>query len=314
MVSTLTGMTVQAILHRYFPAVYLTLIALLGCVAGWLATVIFGFWLAAPVQNITVGQPSEQAVVQKRPLTDYQIILDRNIFNAAGAATTVLSEHDAAAAPVSSATPGKTQQSVAVAGKDFVLVGTIAAGRNSLAVLRQGKDTFIYRLGEEIGDGIMVKEISRNTVILAFRDGSRQVLTIANDIAPAAAESAPRQAASALAGNSKVKQVGENKWVIPKEVADQARGNVNELMKQARMEPRIVAGKTSGFLIRMIRPHSFLDQLGLRRGDVVMEVNNVPLDSPEKALQIFQQLREARNIKVDLLRHDRPITLEYETN
>jgi general secretion pathway protein C len=63
----------------------------------------------------------------------------------------------------------------------------------------------------------------------------------------------------------------------------------------------------------MIRPKSFLGQLGLLQGDVLMEINGVPLNSPEKALQIVQQLRESRNIKVNLLRNDQPLTLEYET-
>ncbi len=100
MANTLTGMTAQTILHRFFPAMYLVLAALLGCVAGWLATIILGLRLVAPLEKAPVNLPSEQAAVRIRPLSDYQIILDRNIFNpeAAGTTTAVLSEHPAASA------------------------------------------------------------------------------------------------------------------------------------------------------------------------------------------------------------------------
>jgi general secretion pathway protein C len=35
------------------------------------------------------------------------------------------------------------------------------------------------------------------------------------------------------------------------------------------------------------------------------------LDSPEKALQIFQQLREAQHIVVAIVRDNAPLSLEY---
>ncbi len=200
------------------------------------------------------------------------------------------------------------------------LIGTLAAGPHSLAVMQEGKETHVYGLGDEIAAGITVAEISRNTVVLAFSDGSRQTLSIAGDqVQPAAKTAAPPKGGNSanLPGSlsqSGIKKVGENRYIIPRDVAEQARGNVGELMQQARMEPRIIDGKTDGFIVRMIRPHSFLSQLGLRLGDVVVAINNVQLNSPEKALQIFQQLREARNIKVDLLRHDKPLTLEFETD
>jgi len=49
----------------------------------------------------------------------------------------------------------------------------------------------------------------------------------------------------------------------------------------------------------------------LRLGDVVVEINQVRLDSPEKALQIFQQVREANNISLGLIRNGQPQTFEY---
>ena len=78
------------------------------------------------------------------------------------------------------------------------------------------------------------------------------------------------------------------------------------------MQPRMVDGKTDGFLIQRINPRSLLAKLGLKRGDVVIDVNNIKLDSPEKALMIFQQLREARQIGLSVERNGSPMTFAYE--
>jgi general secretion pathway protein C len=78
------------------------------------------------------------------------------------------------------------------------------------------------------------------------------------------------------------------------------------------MQPRLVDGQTSGFLVRRINPRSVLAKMGIQRGDVVIDVNNIKLDSPEKALQIFQQLREARNITVAVERNGQPMSFVYE--
>ena len=306
-------MTGQAFLHRYFSAVYLLLIALMGCVAGWVAVIILGIWLASPVEQSNSGNLPDEPTVQMKRLSDFQIILDRNIFNLSGTGKTLLAEIDTDSVSALSSNEAKDEATIAV-NKDFFLVGTIVAGLNSLAVVMEGKETNIYRLGDEIEDGILVEEIRRNTVVLLYRDGSRQTLTLSEDRESPKTVAAPPKKKTGAGKDYGVRQIGENKWVIPKEVAEETRNNVNELLKQARMEPRIVDGMTDGFVVRSLRANSFLDQIGLRRGDVLMAINSVPLNSPEKALQIFQQLREARDIKIDLLRKDQPLTLEFETN
>jgi general secretion pathway protein C len=80
------------------------------------------------------------------------------------------------------------------------------------------------------------------------------------------------------------------------------------------MEPNIVEGRTEGFVVRMIRPKSLLDTLGIQRGDVLRQINGVPLDSPEKALQVFQQLREVKRLSIGLERNGTPMNFEYEVD
>ena len=77
------------------------------------------------------------------------------------------------------------------------------------------------------------------------------------------------------------------------------------------MIPQIKGGKTVGFKLVELEKGSLLEKIGLRVGDLVVEINQVKLNSPEKALQIFQQVREANNITLSLMRNGQPKTFEY---
>jgi len=307
-------MTAQAFFHRYFPGIYLGLMGLLGVTAGWFGAILLGIWLTPPVATSDTRQESRVDGVQKRPLSDFEIILTRNIFDSTGKLIAALEEVPASAgtsAPVAEQAPARAARA------NLVLIGTVVAGEDSLALIQEGRTTSLYRIDQEVPGGGKIEDIERNFVVILHPDGSRENLVLPTESpAPArAAATAPAGAPAAGATTTyNIQEIGENKWQIPRQTAEEARGNLNELLRQARMEPRIVAGQTEGFIVRMIRPNSFLDMLGIRRGDVLMEINNIQLNSPERALQIFQQLREARNIAVSLVRDGQPMTFEYEIN
>jgi general secretion pathway protein C len=188
----------------------------------------------------------------------------------------------------------------------LTLLGTVSAGRDSLALLRQGAENNLYRLDDKLPGGAVISEISRNRVLITDPDGGkRELLADPRAVSPEAASP------HATTKRNAIRALGENRWQVSRNEVERARADLNSLLKSARMEPKIVDGRTEGFLVRMIRPRSLLARLGLRRGDLVREVNGVNLDSPEKALQILQQLREADRISVGLMRRNKPLNLEY---
>jgi general secretion pathway protein C len=113
-------------------------------------------------------------------------------------------------------------------------------------------------------------------------------------------------------GESSVREIGKNRWMISRSTIESVRENFADQLRLAQMQPHTVDGKTNGFLIQRINPRSLLVKVGLRRGDVIIDVNNIRLDSPEKALQVFQQLREARQITLAVERKGQPMSFEYE--
>jgi general secretion pathway protein C len=240
----------------------------------------------------------------KPVLTDYQVILQRNIFDSTAPGIGTLAGAETPGKPAAPAAPRPNLR----------LLGTVVAGGGSLAVIHTGQETKAFRTGDELPGGGRIEEVGRNLVQIKYPDGALATLHLYVGESPRETPAAASTGGPGGTGGDGIQAVGENRWVIPRSVAEQARGNLNELLRQARMEPHIVAGRTEGFVVRMLRPKSLLDMMGIQRGDVLMQVNGMALDSPEKALQIFQQLREARHLSVSLMRNGVPMNFEYEVN
>jgi general secretion pathway protein C len=228
-------------------------------------------------------------------LADYEMIVQRNLFDSKHTGILSLATNAGTGAP--SAAPAS-----------FTLLGTVTAGTASLALIDSAGKTLLLHLGDTAPGGGRVVAIERSTLRLRHDNGSEESIPLRD--APLLGDASVP--ASGGARPSAIRATGNNRYSIPRQEVEKARANIGELLKQARLEPNIVGGQTHGFVVRMIRPESILASLGLKLGDVVMQVNSVPLDTPEKALQIFQQLREARHIALNLERNGTPISFEYD--
>jgi len=276
-------------------------------VGGLLCGVIAAHWLAlslddAPDVPAAISRNADEVRPRER-LEDYSVVLERNLFGVApgvlvdGGQENVSGSQEA----VSSQAPG-----------DLTLLGTVAGGEAPLALLSVGSELLLVREGEELSGGRSLAEVRRSEVVVRQRDGSLTVVPL-QEAGAAASRAGTRAAtpASPAGGAPKVESLGENRWRIPSDEAERARTNLNALLKTARMTPNIVDGRTEGFQVVTVQPRSLLAQMGLRPRDVLMEINGVELDSPEKALQIFYQLREARNLSLSLVRNGEPLTFDY---
>lgn len=309
-------MTLLLLFQKYVREILLVLLVLLGFSLGQLAATLLGLGMTQPVA--TPPQPTAVATRAPTPppLASFKPILQRNLFNAqvgdlgafGGVAQTTQQETPARG--------GSTQ---------LTLLGTVSGEPKALAIIQADRETAAYLIGATLPGGARLVEVQRNQVVIETSSGQRETLKIdlestsASTSAPSATRGSRANARGATArpaqpSSSGIREIGDNRWLIPAEEADRARSNINELLRQARVEPNIVDGQTSGFVVRMIRPGSLFSMLGIQVGDVLRDVNGVQLDTPEKALQIFQQLREAKQISIALERQGTPQTFTYEIN
>ncbi|APG27910.1 hypothetical protein A7E78_08720 [Syntrophotalea acetylenivorans] len=285
-----------ASVHKYFWVCYLVLPLLFGAAIGHLTAVSTDIWLAKPLSGAWEKSAAPAPKATNLPLSAYELILQRNIFDSRGPATGSL--QGAALADSAEATARRA---------NLTLLGTMVAGAQSSALLSVEQETTLLHLDEELPGGGRIKQIDRKRVLISWPDGSEQELLVSDE--------APTVSAKPKVSNGQgVRAAGENRWLISRNEIEKARADMNQLLKSARLEPKIVGGVTQGFLVRMVRSNSLVAKLGIKRGDLIKEVNGVPLDSPEKALQVFQQLREAKKVSVNLLRRGEPLTYSYEVD
>lgn len=291
---------VQIDLQRFLNYLLLLLSILGGVISGMLVTRLVDLSLGDETVSL-VDPVSRRVGVRPLQEDDFQIILDRNLFNsdAAGTAETMSLSSTAIATEAAAETS-------AVTG-DLVLIGTVVAGDDSLALIQSGTKSGIFQLNEELAPGLIVSEIGRKLVVLMDHGVPRELPLKQRK----GAKARLLKQSNASAAKQGIVAVDESRWQISKAVADNARANLNSLLQTARMIPQVNNGKTVGFKLVELNKGSLLEKIGLRVGDLIVAINQVKLDSPEKALQIFQQVREANNITLGLMRNGKPETFEY---
>lgn len=263
----------------------------MGLALGNLTATLLGQQSALPAATVEIQREPTPNKGKKITLAHYQPIISHNIFNSA------LSTQPATRLDDES-------QGSRTASK-WSLVGTVSGGELPLATLKDSQGAETFQLDDELPDGAVLTVIERNRVKLRYADGRVQTIEMIED---------ELKGPSAKLKNAapQIESLGDNRWLIPAMVAEDARTNVGELLKQAQAVPFLEEGKTTGFQLRRIRRNSLVAQLGLKRGDIISSINDIPLNSPEKALQLFGQLRQASKVSIDLKRRGKAMTFAYE--
>lgn len=81
-----------------------------------------------------------------------------------------------------------------------------------------------------------------------------------------------------------------------------------------RILPYNKGGRFGGYEVRPGRDAATLTRFGLRAGDVVTAVNGVPLNTPAAGLGILRDLRDAKQVRLDIQRNGVPQTIVLNLN
>ncbi|HVO22010.1 MAG TPA: type II secretion system protein GspC [Candidatus Margulisiibacteriota bacterium] len=301
-------------------------LALLAMVAYWgastVSTAIAARLTPSPEVHLS-PPPPPLAREPKRPASYYAAIQSRDIFNSAKP------EPEKPKEP-----PKPTELKLKLWGVVVHADGSSYCVIEDLTTRKQD----LYRISDSVAGSAVVKQIEWDRVILD-RDGKDEILELSppQGGGPAPAGVAPARALppgaapgaavappgvpgqpgqpgqSAQSGqNPHIRQVGENQYQIDKSEVDAALDNMNQLFTQVRAVPHFEGGKSVGFRLFAIRQGSIFDEIGLKNGDVIQQVNGSDLSDPAKALALFQQLRNEQNISVNVLRNKENMTLNYQ--
>jgi general secretion pathway protein C len=78
--------------------------------------------------------------------------------------------------------------------------------------------------------------------------------------------------------------------------------------------PKTVNGEFIGFQISPGKDASLFARSGLRRNDIITNVNGIALNDPSSALTLIEEIRNADELSIELTRGDKPLSLVYNLN
>lgn len=120
--------------------------------------------------------------------------------------------------------------------------------------------------------------------------------------------------ASQEKGVEGITQTGAWEYQIDRSFLDEQLQDMNKLSRDARVIPNYdrESGTYKGFKLIGVRPNSMYRALGIRSGDVILQVNGEEIDSPTKALELFNKLQTSNKIALDVKRRGKTETLVYK--
>ncbi|MDD2499484.1 MAG: type II secretion system protein N [Geobacter sp.] len=249
----------------------------------------------AKLQIKGTQQPNLQLQHQTQ-LQGFAAILDKSLFGPATKGVLTPAQQPS----VSTAPP--------VSQSDLSLLGTaIGSPRASFVLVRRNSsnEERVFRLGEKVFDLGTLSAIKKETA--EVRSGS-QLITLRTPSAPA--ESA--KPAQPAAGIGVTKPMAGGSGIIDQRALNAALDNIGQAMTDARLLPSVKDGKVEGFKVSEVKPQGVFAAVGLKNSDILVKINEFPIDSPEKAIQSFVTLKGQNRIKLDLIRDGAPTTLTYD--
>jgi len=112
-------------------------------------------------------------------------------------------------------------------------------------------------------------------------------------------------------GGEGVRQLSENQYVVARSEINNALTNLSDLATKARIVPSFKNGVANGFKLFSIVPDSLYAKIGVQNGDVIRRINGYEMNSPDKALEIYQKLRDASRIEIELERRGETLRKSY---
>lgn len=299
--SALKGQASPHMLERWYPLMIATFVGY--CLAD------LGILYFRPSMLPTKAPPAKQAtplMVENQPRGAYTSITSKNIFNWDGTIPDALT---------SGKDKGKEPDNVPVLSQlPLNLIGTIVHSKPEKSVasieMKSKNQTVSVRIKAELDNMAEILKIERNKV--TFRNlNNNQIEYI--EIQAKGKLSFSGSTAVRPHVDEEVKSTGNNQFTLKRSDVLKYTSNLASLLQQARSAPHKnpQTGDPDGFTILDYQPGSIFEKLGLQRMDVIKGVNGEPVDSPAKAMELYNALKNSDRVSISIERGGKNENLDY---
>ncbi len=226
---------------------------------------LYNFYVIWEVQRSEVSvspppSPEKEIEVSQRPLSFYSSIEKRNLFD-------LLKE---------------TRRKVVLnTPPPLELKGTVVGGERFTFAVIENKKTRkqkLLRIGDNI-DNWVVKKIGKRDVLLE-KGGETITLRI-------------KESVSFTSSSPEVR-------MLEKERVEEMKKRVSQILSQVRISPFFRGGKMEGFRVNYIIPGSVVEEMGIKRGDIIKSINGEILNTPGKVFEVYRRFQNADRIVMEI--------------
>ena len=257
-----------------------------------------------PIGGNTNPKKSSRPLGKQKIASIFPSIKDRNIFNADHFIPDAIGESQ-------KGENGELDNDPVLTSLPLKLVGTIIHGAPQLSVATvqvSGKDIKAVIQDEEIDDMARIREVTRHKVIFRnLRNRKLEYIEIKEENKITMGLTRPK-------GGPVQEVVTKTNFNFKRAEINKYLENLPRVLQDAKAVPYVApgsGGEVSGFKLVAIKAGSIYEKLGLQRGDIIKGVNGEPVDTPQKAMELYQALKNAENIQLELTRGGSSTTLNY---
>jgi general secretion pathway protein C len=186
---------------------------------------------------------------------------------------------------------------------DIDLKGTVA-GASSFGFIvveeRGSRKQKLYRLGDNIGSNKLVR-ITRNTATL--KSGEREItLRIKETIdgSLVSRHGLPQR------DEGSSRNIRLSQQAVAEKLSD-----LKTIMQNAVIRPFLNEGVQEGYIVSNIAPGSIYEKMGLRNGDIILDVNNEPIEGAGNLMELMNSLQTGSGIELNIRRNNNIETINY---
>ncbi len=183
---------------------------------------------------------------------------------------------------------------------DLTAVGVVtsAHGGRSVAILRAAGRSRVVAVGDTAFGG-QVSAIESGRVVIDFEG---QPVELRLPRAQHAKAAAPLVAAAPEPATDGV-------TLDRRELERRLASETSRILAETTLTPVMSGSQVSGFTLSRVPEGSLLSDAGLRAGDVLTSVNDVPIDSLATLVGLYPRLQTESHVRAVVLRDGVPVTL-----
>ena len=189
---------------------------------------------------------------------------------------------------------------LAPAPSDLSAVGIVMSARVEArtAVLLSGGRTRVVGVGDTAFGGRVVA-IESDHVAVDY-DAGRVRLRLVGGAAPA-----PAIATTSASEDTPIPALAMERREVERRLGEES----GRILAETTLVPAMDAGRVAGFTITRMPDSTLLSDAGLRAGDVLTQVNGVPIDSLATLIGLWPRLQAETAVRAVVLRNGQPVSL-----